>query len=155
MFYACRPLFFRKLLPKEYYCHFLLLHYSNDNCQEAISTVKSCIKRFIYQLSQLFNDSFYAFNNHLLLYLPEFVVQKFGSLHSFSVFLFERFLQRRLKKRIRSGRHVLTQSSNALEILRNLSSDQNVSRSLKFSAIYTDNNAIVEQESRLNVVEIH
>ena len=139
------PVFLRKVLSPDYYKHFLLLHFAifvfvSPDYVHLYDAAKECIERFLLQLHSLFTSSAYTYNAHCLLHLYDFV-KLYGPLDTFSAFPFENYLYS-LKRRIKSGTFVLSQSINTLRNIR----DSYVNmppRNLFFSSSHPNNCALV------------
>ena len=117
------PFFFKNILQKRYYDHFILLHYAifiyvSPRCKHLYANAKACIEHFVHQLDELFGSGSQTFNAHSILHLNDFV-NKLGPLDSFSAFPFENFLYM-LKQRIKSGSFVVDQTVNSLLKIRSL-----------------------------------
>lgn len=117
------PILFRQVLPRAYFQHFLLLHFAiyvftSDRHSDLYVVAKGCIDKFLYEIAELFTNAGYTYNAHCLSHLYDFVLQ-LGPLDNFSAFKFENYLYL-LKRRIKSGSFVLTQTVNSLGILRNM-----------------------------------
>lgn len=139
------PIFFKNILSDEYYSHFLLLHfaiyvYISPNLSRLYEFAEECLNRFLFKIKDLFGMSGYTYNAHCLVHLPEFV-RRLGPLDTFSAFPYENYLSH-LKKRIKTGSYVLTQTVNSLQTMRNICV-QDAPRSLHFSASYPNNCAII------------
>lgn len=139
------PIFFHNILPKKYYEHFLLLHFAmfvfiSPDYSHLYDNAKHCIDRFLLQIEDLFTLSGYTFNAHCLSHLHTFV-KSHGPLDTFSTFPFENYLYM-LKKRIKSGSFILTQTVNSLHLMRHLYINT-PHRKLFFSASFPNNCAIV------------
>lgn len=145
------PVLFKGVLSQKYYHHFLLLHFSiyvfiSPDHKRYHGNAKACIEHFLLQLEDLFNVDAYTFNAHCLLHLFHFV-RLYGPLDNFSSFRFENFL-RLLKRRIKSGRSVMTQAINAIVTLRNMM-PVNISREFFFSCrSERDRCALVESDNQ-------
>ena len=128
------PVLFKGILADVYYKHFMLLHfaitvYMSPSYVSFYDNAKACIEKFLVELKDLFTMSACTYNSHCLLHLYDFV-KLLGPLDSFSAFPFENFL-RILKRRIKSGRFVMTQSVNSLQTIRQMTKPS--SRPLYFS----------------------
>lgn len=150
------PVFFQKTLPPSAYRHFLLLHFSiyilaNPRLRHLVANAKSCINLFLYGIRDIFGMEAYTYNSHCLLHLTDFVNQ-LGPLDSFSAFPFENFLHI-LKRRIKSGSFIFSQSVNCFDDIRKLYSSDTV-RKLVFSGKKPDNCALIEYKAVYVPVEI-
>ena len=139
------PVLFQGILPREYFEHFLLLHFSmfifvSNKFQHFYPQAKACLQRFLLQMSTLFHQSEYTFNAHIVSHLPEFV-DMYGPVDNFSAFPIENYLYV-LKKRIKSGSFVFSQAINAVHLIREIYV-ATLSPSLRYSTTYPDNCFIV------------
>ena len=144
------PVLFRNILPDEYYNHFTLLHFSiyvfvSNSYNHLFINAKNCIDHFLSQLGRLFTDSAYTYNAHCLSHLHEFV-QMYGSLENYSAFPYESYLSV-LKKRIKTGSFILTQSVNSLISLRSIYNNL-PSKLVSFSTTSPDNCAIIQYNGK-------
>ena len=106
----------------------------------------SCIQHFLNDLKELFTESAYTFNAHMLSHLPEFV-QQLGPLDKFSAFPFENYLYL-TKQCVKTGTYVFEQSINSLLTIRSLYSNL-PKRSFVFSNKYPYNPALVVYQSNI------
>lgn len=138
------PYLFRKYLKKNYYDHFLLLHFSiyvlsSNRYFNLIDHAQSCIERFVSQMEALFGRHSVSYNFHVILHLT-FFVRLHGPLDAFSTFKFENWLHL-LKMRIKKTRHVAQNVVNAAFALK---SEAHLNgRELFFSVNSPDNCAYV------------
>jgi len=84
------------LLHQSYYQHWSLLISAiygllKDNCTaEEINNSEDCLKKFVFQIPNLYGENFMKFNVHLLLHLPSHV-RRWGSLWAWSAFPYEHY----------------------------------------------------------------
>ncbi|XP_047128576.2 uncharacterized protein LOC124809079 [Hydra vulgaris] len=148
------PLLFKGIIPLKYYNHFLYLHFAmyvfiGTSHTHYYDNATSCIQHFLHNLKELFTESAYTFNAHMLSHLPEFV-QELGPLDKFSAFPFENYLYL-IKQRVKTGTYVFEQSINSVLTIRSLYSNQ-PQKDLVFSNKYPNNTALVVYNS--NIVPI-
>ena len=112
------PFIFKNFLPDNYYRHFLLLNFSvyvliSDEFHiQFLEHARSCIKRFVHQMTELFGSASLIYNVHCLLHICDFV-ERFGQLDSFSAFPFENFL-RHIRRKIHGNFKPLEQITNRI-----------------------------------------
>lgn len=84
------------LLHQYYYQHWSLLISAiygllKDNCTaEEINNSEDCLKKFVFQIPNLYGENFMKFNVHLLLHLSSHV-RRWGSLWAWSAFPYEHY----------------------------------------------------------------
>lgn len=149
------PVILKEVLPARYYQHFLLLHYAiyilcNPSWQSLYDHAHACLKRFVYQLGQLFGHKFWTYNSHNLLHLTHFV-KSIGPLDDFSAFRFEALLYH-LKRSVRSGNKVLPQLMKSLLNQREFCCRNE--NKMKVTNVYPNNFAIVEEGQSIFPIEV-
>ena len=143
------PLLFKGIIPLNYYNHFLYLHFAmyvfiGTTHKHYYDNATSCIQHFLNDLKELFTESAYTFNAHMLSHLPEFV-QRLGPLDKFSAFPFENYLYL-IKQRVKTGTYVFEQSINSVLTIRSLYSNP-PKKSFVFSNEYPNNTALIVYQS--------
>lgn len=90
------PVCLKSLLHQSYYQHWSLLISAiygllKDNCTaEEINNSEDCLKKFVFQIPNLYGENFMKFNVHLLLHLSSHV-RRWGSLWAWSAFPYEHY----------------------------------------------------------------
>ena len=141
------PIIFRKILPKEYYNHFLLLHFAiiiflnEEWINLYFDQACACLNLFVFQMEELYGLNSYIYNVHCLLHLADFV-KLFGTLDLFSAFPFESFLGK-LKRKVKTGRLVLQQLANKIQEEQKIDC-VTVLKTLKISSSAPNNHVMLE-----------
>lgn len=143
------PFLFKKFLRKEYYEHFLLLHfsmyvYSSSTLFHLHGCAEDALNLFVQSMPRLFGDHSVSYNFHVALHIPHFV-KKFGDLSKFSAWRFENFLGK-VKRRLRITRYAFPHIAKQLSLLRQnqIKDFKKGGKGLHFSSRSPDNGAIIE-----------
>lgn len=114
----CGPIVLKKVLSREKYKHFLLLHIavtimsSEPLIEKYLDVAKIAMDDYVSQSSVLYDKYYISYNVHSLIHVHEDVV-KYGPLETYSCFPFENMLGK-LKRCIRGTKHPLAQIKNRL-----------------------------------------
>ncbi|MEE4247134.1 MAG: hypothetical protein V2I33_17105 [Kangiellaceae bacterium] len=140
------PFLFSKYLNKNFYNHFLLLHFAiyallSRHCATWRHQAHTCLQKFVAESPRYFGTHYVSYNVHSLLHLAEFT-ELYGNLDNFSAFPFESFLGN-LKRRVRSTNGIVQHVHKQFLTLRQLSKKKSRSCELNFSPQAPDNVALV------------
>ena len=141
------PILFKRFLPKPYYEHILLLHFSIYcfvSCtlsRELFHQAKCCLELFCERAEVLYRNRLQSYNTHILSHIPEFVKAN-GPLDSWSAFIFENY-NGIVKRRLKCTSGMFQQTLNNLSIIRNLFSNVKPT-SFTFSNEVPNNCCIIE-----------
>ena len=120
----------------------------SNNFKHLYINATAALNLFLSQLSTLFNLSECTYNAHLISHLPDFV-NSLGPLDTFSAYPFESYLYT-LKKRIKSGSFVFTQSINAMQSIRHIYTQESEENKLFFSDKYPNNCCLVNYRNTVS-----
>lgn len=108
------PFILKDILPKAYYCHFMLLFVaiyilnSEELCRgEMNQYAEDLLKLFVKESGKLYGKEFLVYNVHSLVHIADDAA-RLGPLHTFSSFPFENFLHV-IKKKLKKSNQPLQQ----------------------------------------------
>lgn len=145
------PFVFKDVLPKKYYDHLMLLHfsmyvYSSSLFTSLVECANSCLHNFVVQMGTLYGQQSLISNVHQLSHLPEFV-RSFGPLDSFSAFHFESFLGQ-VKKRVKSTNGIFVSAINQI-----LAFPSPVDSCVIYSASSPNNYCLIDQDGHVGKID--
>lgn len=111
------PVVLFKILKKETYEHFLVLHCAisfliSSKCATYSRYAKQLLKLFVSDCSRIYGKQYLIYNVHSLIHIAD-DVERYGALDNFSAFKFENYLGY-LKKKVRSPYKPLQQVGNRI-----------------------------------------
>jgi hypothetical protein len=141
------PYLLKSFLPREYYEHFLLLHFAvyvfvSSQLSHLHSLAARCIHIFVYKMPVLFGLHSMSYNVHVIQHLYEFV-KMYGPLDNYSAFPYENLLSI-IKRRIRPTRYTFEQTLHVLSDIRDLYTKEPSKSTLYFSDQPPNNCGVLE-----------
>jgi hypothetical protein len=139
------PLILRKHLSKDFYTHFIHLHFAiyvltSKSLSHLYEHAHRCLEIFVSQTEVLFGNQALSYNMHILLHLHYFV-KMYGVLDEFSAFEFENYLSV-LKRRVKKTRCIFQETVSQLISIRSLYTSDPV-KELYFSENSPNNCAFI------------